>query len=147
MRPGFIQGVRAAMGVKKKACHEGAHLGHQPLLTETEVLPWDIQVRAQAVRLAGKLSQGQTNTPSNKLAGELGKALAEAKQGARGKQKENGFLKDALSFARQWNVPMEQPRGKMANEEWKAAIRESAKASAREAAVASLGIWPPMSSC
>ena len=76
------------MGVKKKARHEGAHLGHQPLLTETEVLriPWDIQVRAQAVRLAEKLSQGQTEAPSDKLAGELGKALAEAKQGARGKQ-------------------------------------------------------------
>ena len=28
MRSGFVQGVRAAMGVEKKACREGAYLGH-----------------------------------------------------------------------------------------------------------------------
>ena len=98
-------------------------LKHQPLLTETEVLPWDVQVKAQAVPLAGKLRQGQTNAPKNKLAGELGKALAAAKQRAKGEQMKNGFLIDALPFARQWGVQLEQPRGRMAKGEWKAAIR------------------------
>ena len=78
--------------VKREVSHTGANLGLQPLLTETEVCPWDIQVKAQAVRLAGKLRQGQVNAPSNKLAGELGKALAEAKLGAMGRTKENSFL-------------------------------------------------------
>ncbi len=35
-------------------------------------MAWDIQVKAQAIRLAGKLRQGQTTEPKNKLAGELG---------------------------------------------------------------------------
>ena len=140
MRSGFVQGVRAAMGVKKKACPDGPHLKHQPLLTETEVLPWDVQVKAQAVRLAGKLRQGQTNAPKNKLAGELGKALAAAKQRAKGEQMKNGFLIDALPFARQWGVQLEQPRGRMAKGEWKAAIRAGAKRDARAAAVESLQI-------
>ena len=102
------------MGVKKKTCHDGPHLGHQPLLTETEVLPWDIQVKAQAIRLAGKLRQGQTTEPKNKLAGELGKALAAAKLRTRGRQRENSFLQDAMSFARQWGISLEQPRGRLA---------------------------------
>ena len=46
MRAGFIQGVRAAMGVKKKASHKRANPGLQPLVAETEVVPWDIQVHA-----------------------------------------------------------------------------------------------------
>ena len=140
MRSGFVQGVRAVMGVKKKACPDGPHLNHQPLLTETEVLPWDVQVKAQAVRLAGKLRQGQTDAPKNKLAGELGKALAAAKERAKGEQMKNGFLLDALPFARQWGVQLEQPRGRTAKSEWKAAIRAGAKKDARVAAEESLRI-------
>ena len=47
--------MRAVLGVEKKAGHAKVNLNLKPLLVETKVTPWDIQVQAQAVRLAGKL--------------------------------------------------------------------------------------------
>ena len=140
MRAGFVQGVRAAMGIKKKVCHTGANLGLQPLLTETEVVPWDIQVQTQAVRLAGKLRQGEVQAPSNKLAGELGKALADAKLHTTGRTRENSFLQGALPHARKWGTPFAQPVGKLAKEEWKRCLREAAKEDVEKAGRESLQI-------
>jgi hypothetical protein len=140
MRAGFVQGVRAAMGIKKKVCHTGANLGLQPLLTETEVVPWDIQVQTQAVRLPGKLRQGEVQAPSNKLAGELGKALADAKLHTTGRTRENSFLQGALPHARKWGTPFAQPVGKLAKEEWKRCLREAAKEDVEKAGRGSLQI-------
>ena len=140
MRAGFIQGVRAAMGIKKKVGHKGANLGLQPLVTETEVVPWDIQVQAQAVRLAGKLRQGQVQAPSNKLAGELGKALAEAKLDTTGRTRENSFLQGAVPHARKFRASFVKPVGKLAQAEWKQGLREAVKAAAEKAGRDSLQI-------
>ena len=138
MRAGFIQGVRAAMGVKRNVGHTGANLGLQPLLTETEVVPWDIQAKAQAVRLAGKLRQGQVYAPSNKLAGEMGKALAEAKLSTMGRTRENSFLQGALTYARRWNTPFEQPTGRMEKEDWKRGLRAAVKEEVANVGIGSL---------
>ena len=45
-----------------------------------------------------------------------------------------------MSFARQWGISLEQPRGLLAKHEWKAAIRTGARTAARKAAIESLRI-------
>ena len=110
MRAGFLGGMRASLGVPKKSGEDRAQLNLQPLAAETEIAPWDIQVKAQTVRLAGKLRQGQVVRPQNKQAGELGKALATEKLRVRGLVGDNRFLlQGAVPVARKWQIPKRQP--------------------------------------
>ena len=98
--------MRASLGAPNKSGGDRAQLNLQPLAAETEVAPWDIQVKAQAVRLAGKLRQGQVVRPQNKQAGEVGNALATEKLRVRGLVGDNRFLlQGAVPVARQWQIP------------------------------------------
>ena len=67
------------------------------------------------------------NAPSNKLAGELGKALAEAKLDTTGRTRENSFLQGALTHARRWSTPFAQPVGRMEKQDWKLGLRAAVK--------------------
>ena len=57
MRAAFMDAVAGALGVPGHLWDGGPEVGKDPLLAETDLAPWDIQVRAQGVRLAGKLRQ------------------------------------------------------------------------------------------
>ena len=82
-------------------------------------------------------------TPSNKLAGELGKALAEAKLDTTGRTRENSFLQGALAHARRWNTPFAQPTGRMEKEDWKRGLRAAVREEVLEVGRGSLQLRGP----
>ena len=92
MRAAFTDAVGGALGVPHRVWDDGPEVGKDPLLAETVLTPWDIQVRAQGVRLAGKLGQAPAPSANRPLNGELGKALACAKRDGAERSKKNTLL-------------------------------------------------------
>ena len=97
MRAAFTESVGAALGAQSHVWDGGPEVGRDPLLAETELTPWDIQVKAQAVRLAGKLRQSPAPSANWSLNGELGKALACAKRNGNNTTRKNTLLDDSQS--------------------------------------------------
>ena len=140
MRAAFTQAIGGALGVKQQVWEDGPSINKSTLVAETDIIPWDIQVRAQQVRLAGKLQQNPAPSRNRALNGELGKTLANTKMATRGRTSENSMLQSAVGPAMRWGVPIVRPAKGKAKEEWKKRVQRGAKADTVKEARESLRI-------
>ena len=117
-------------------------MGRGPLLAETELTPWDIQVKAQAVWLAGKLRQSHAPSANRPLNGELGKALACAKRNGNSTTRKNTRLDDSLALSVAWSLPQVRPTQGAGKRRWKEHLRKGMKEDTAQATRASLKVRP-----
>ena len=153
MRAAFAESVGAALGAQSHVWDEGAELGRGPLLAETELYPWDIQVKAQAVQLAGKLRQSPAPSANRSLKGELGKALAYAKRNGNNTTRKNTLQEHSQSqhhaqehpartLSVAWSLPQVHPRRGAGKRRWKEHIRKRMPEDPAQATRASLKVRP-----
>ena len=131
-----------ALGVPHRVWDDGPEVGKDPLLAETVLTPWDIQVRAQGVRLAGKLGQAPAPSANRSLNGELGKALACAKRNAAERVKKNTLLDAAREPMAEWGLPQVRPRRGIGKKRWKDHLQKGMKAATERATASSLRARP-----
>ena len=121
---------------------DGPEVGKDPLLAETDLTPWDIQVRAQGVRLAGKLGQAPAPSANRSLNGELGKALACAKRNGAERVKKNTLLDAVREPMAEWGLPLVRPRRGIGKRRWKGHLRKGMKTATERATASSLWARP-----
>ena len=139
MRAAFTETIGSALGVPGYVWDDGPEVGRGPILVETSLTPWDVQVQAQRVRLAGKLRQTPAPSANRSLNGELGKALASAKMNAGAK---NTLLEDSMGPARAWGLPLVRPTQGVAKQRWKERLNKGMKAATTAATTASQRVRP-----
>ena len=142
MRTVFTDAVAGALGVPGHLWDGGPEVGKDPLLAETGLAPWDIQVKAQGVRLAGKLRQAPAPSADRSLNGELGKALACAKRNGAERVKQNALLGGSLAPAAEWRSPLVRPRQGVGKRRWKANLQKGMKAATERATATTLRARP-----
>lgn len=130
MRGAFTEAIESALGAlsHRDVWHDGREVGRGPLLAETGRTPWDVQVQAQRVRLAGKLRQTPAPSANRSVKWELGKALACAKRNA-GPRAKNTLLEESMEPTLAWGLPLVRLTQGVAKRRWKERLNRGMQAS------------------